>query len=116
MLFSNTDGRTYAKETPRSVLLDICSSWNTNGSVCSAGSGSRAVLTRSATWCQRTGLSVSPAAQPGPRAPKRLIPTTRCSLLRVCLQVMGADLPVLAKLLGLFTLLLQTGLAAVPWQ
>lgn len=116
MLFSNTDGRTYAKETPRSVLLDICSSWNTNGSVCSAGSGSRAVLTRSATWCQRTGLSVSPAAQPGPCAPKRLIPTTRCSLLRVCLQVMGAGLPVLAKLLGLFTLLLQAGLAAVPWQ
>lgn len=28
MLFSNTDGRTYAKETPRSVLLDICYSWN----------------------------------------------------------------------------------------
>lgn len=57
MLFSNTDGRTYAKETPRSVLLDICSSWNTNGSVCSAGSGSRAALTRSATWCRRTALA-----------------------------------------------------------
>lgn len=28
MLFSNTDGRTYAKETPRSVLPDICYSWN----------------------------------------------------------------------------------------
>lgn len=32
-------------------------------SVCSAGSGSRAALTRSATWCQLPGLSVSPAAQ-----------------------------------------------------
>lgn len=30
MLLSNTDGKTYAKETPRSVLLDICYSWNKN--------------------------------------------------------------------------------------
>lgn len=90
MLFSNTDGRTYAKETPRSVLVDICSSWNTSGSVCSAGSGSGAALTRSATWCQ---LRVSPAAPPpaaqpaqGCLCPQKAHPTTHRTLLALRLN------------------------------
>jgi len=34
---SNTDGKTYAKETPRSVVLDICYSWNKNQIVSTPG-------------------------------------------------------------------------------